>query len=89
VRLPEPPPDASPWDLPPDLYERWEERVCIMHFDGRLPWRKAEALALADVLRHAGPSTDKAAPESAEAGRPAPAAAGLFVAESGPYWEGF
>jgi hypothetical protein len=42
--------DVSPWDFPPDAYERWEERVCIMHFDGKLPWPEAEALALVDVL---------------------------------------
>jgi hypothetical protein len=39
----------SPWDLAPELFERWEERVCIMHFDGKLPWREAEILALLDV----------------------------------------
>ena len=58
-KLPEPPPDVSPWDLSPDLYERWEERVCIMHYDGRLPWKQAEALALADVLRQADPPAGK------------------------------
>jgi hypothetical protein len=42
--------DLSPWDLPLDLYELWEERVCIMHYDGRLTWEQAEALALAEVL---------------------------------------
>jgi hypothetical protein len=41
---------ASSWDLPPDLYEQWEERVCIMHFDGKLSWEDAESSALADVL---------------------------------------
>jgi hypothetical protein len=45
----------TPDDLPPDLYERWEERVCIMHVHGQLPWPEAEALALADVLRQAEP----------------------------------
>src|SRR5262245_34354088 len=29
--FPKPPDDVSPWDLTPDLYELWEERVCIMH----------------------------------------------------------
>ena len=43
-KLPETLPEVSPWELPADLYERWEERVCIMHYDGRLPWREAEAL---------------------------------------------
>ena len=45
--------DVSSWDLPPDLAELWEERVCIMHFDGGLPWPEAERLALADVLSQA------------------------------------
>jgi hypothetical protein len=36
--------------LQEDLQELWEERVCIMHFDGQLPWKEAEALALADIL---------------------------------------
>jgi hypothetical protein len=40
-----------PSDLPPDLFELWEERVAIVHFDGGLPWPDAEAAALADVLR--------------------------------------
>ena len=54
-KLHERPPDVSPWDLPPDLYAKWEERTCIMHYDGGLPWPEAEALALADVLRVAAP----------------------------------
>jgi hypothetical protein len=37
--------------LTPDQYELWQERACIMHFDGKLSWQKAQALALADVLR--------------------------------------
>ena len=48
-------PTVSSWELPPDLYERWAERVCIMHYDGRLPWEQAETLALADVLGDADP----------------------------------
>jgi hypothetical protein len=63
--IPKPePPAASPWDLTPDLYERWEERVCIMHYDGGLPWPEAEAEALADVQRTAGldAATEPAAP---------------------------
>ncbi|HEV3258703.1 MAG TPA: hypothetical protein VG013_17660 [Gemmataceae bacterium] len=58
VNLPNPPPDASAWDLDPDQYAAWEERVCIMHFDGRLPWREAEALALADILSRSAPRDD-------------------------------
>jgi hypothetical protein len=91
--LPGPPADVSAWDLPADLYTAWEERVCIMHFDGRLPWREAEALALADVLLWAGPvaGNAEAKPDSA----PAPAKVrqtaaevqgSLFpAAERGPY----
>jgi hypothetical protein len=50
-KLPDALGDISPWDLSAELYELWEERVCIMHCDGGLPWREAEVLALADVLR--------------------------------------
>jgi hypothetical protein len=53
-----PPADLSLLDLPPDLFETWQERVCIMHYDGQLPWKQAEALALADVLRRAGPAQE-------------------------------
>lgn len=55
---PEPPPDSSPWELSPELYERWEERVCIMHYDGRVPWREAEQMALAEILHESEPLTD-------------------------------
>jgi hypothetical protein len=37
-------------DLPPELFEAWQERVCIMHYDGRLPLQQAAAAALADVF---------------------------------------
>lgn len=70
---PEPPADVSPWDLPPDLYERWEERTCIMHYDNKMPWREAEALALADVLS----SNPDAKPETGNTGE-----------EEGPYRRG-
>ena len=39
----------SAWDLNAEQFERWEERVCIMHFDGGMPWPTAEAHALAEV----------------------------------------
>jgi hypothetical protein len=89
------PPDVSPWDLPPDLYERWEERVCIMHFDGWIPWKQAEALALADVLRQADSPVGTVSAR-AESARPKPtigipeepAAAvqrNLFAVANGPY----
>jgi hypothetical protein len=80
-----PPPAFSSWDLPPDLYDRWQERVCIMHFDGWLPWQEAEALALANVLGQAEPLA-RPAPESRHANEPARAIqASLFNAENGPY----
>lgn len=44
------PPVFTPSTLPPDHRDAWEERVCIMHHDGGLPWDEAERLALADVL---------------------------------------
>jgi hypothetical protein len=50
--------DVPPPGLPPDLIELWEERVCIMHFDGGLPWAEAEAAALADVLLRYEPVAD-------------------------------
>jgi hypothetical protein len=88
--LPEPPADVSPCDLPADLYERWEERACIMHYDGRLPWREAEALGMADILAQTDPLASKggAAPvrETAKAEPPAPVVqTRLFAAEEGPY----
>jgi hypothetical protein len=43
----------TPADLPPELRERREERVAIMHHDGGLPVPEAERLALADVLENA------------------------------------
>jgi hypothetical protein len=52
-------------DLAPNHFETWEERACIMHFDGELPWPEAEAAALADVLRGIAPSAD---PEAAKLG---------------------
>lgn len=42
-------------DLPPDLFETWEERAAIREFDGMIPREQAEALALADVLGQADP----------------------------------
>jgi hypothetical protein len=47
------PPDVSLLDLPPELFDMWQERACIMHFDGRLAWEQAKTLALADVLGEA------------------------------------
>jgi hypothetical protein len=59
-------PAVSLLDLPPGQLEVWAERVCIMHFDGELPWPEAEAAALADVLRRserAGEGTTGRAPQ--------------------------
>lgn len=47
------PPALNTADLPPDLRERWEERVAIMHHEGGLPLPDAERLALMDI---AGPA---------------------------------
>lgn len=44
---------ATTADLPPELYELWQERAAIMQFDGGLSVKEAEALALADVLGQA------------------------------------
>lgn len=51
--LPPADPDHAimPGDLPPDWYERWEERAAIMEYDGKMPKEHAEAAALADTLR--------------------------------------
>jgi hypothetical protein len=41
----------TPADLPADWHFLWDERAAIMEHDGHLPRERAEALALADVLR--------------------------------------
>ncbi len=83
---PAPPADVSSWDLPLELYERWEERVCILHFDGKVPWKQAESLALADVL-HQAARTQEAATNAIDGNaKEPPAVQGtLFGAENGPY----
>lgn len=45
--------ELSPSNLPADLREAWEERICIIHYDAGRPWEEAERLALADVLENA------------------------------------
>src|SRR5262245_23373402 len=79
-------------DLPPELFETWQERVCIMHYDGRLPWQQAEVLALADVLGQgdlrAGDNGTSPAPEIGTPEEVASAVqAGLFARDgnAGPY----
>jgi hypothetical protein len=44
-------PGMTPADLPPEWHLAWDERAAIMEYDGKLPRERAEALALADVLR--------------------------------------
>jgi hypothetical protein len=66
-------PVVSPADLPPDFYERWQERAGIRELDGGLPRPQAAALALADVLGTtnplAGDAEASAAPAPEEATR--------------------
>ena len=83
------PPIVSPADLPPDLYEYWQERAGIREFDGGLSRQEAETLALADVLcdapaevavtntRLTGPAKANDASGAAQAN--------LFAYEGGPY----
>jgi hypothetical protein len=89
-------PDVSPWDFPPDVYATWEERVCIVHYDRGLPWREAEALALAEVVHEADQSVIQARTGSDVNGGPkrnyadaeepvATIQRGLFAVERGPY----
>jgi hypothetical protein len=39
----------TPADLPPEWFERWQERAAIMQYDGGLSPERADALALEDV----------------------------------------
>ncbi len=84
---PEPPPGLTLMDLPADLFETWQERASIRHFDGELPWPEAEALALADVLRRGEPVAERvAAPTPQAADGPAGTTqAILFPLARGPY----
>lgn len=41
----------NPEQLPPEWYERWQERSAIMEYDGHLPPFEAEVQAFQDVLR--------------------------------------
>jgi len=43
--------EALAADLPADWHELWDERAAIMEFDGGLPRERAEAAALAEVLK--------------------------------------
>ena len=48
---PPPAPVVTSDDLPADWHFLWDERAAIMEHDGQLPRERAEALALADILR--------------------------------------
>ncbi len=83
---------VSPSDLPPDLYEFWEERAAIRQFDGGFPRWKAEALALADVLGLSDPPADDAEGNTRSALETATAKEGAatmqarwFAEDRGPY----
>ncbi len=42
---------AAPDALPPDWHLLWDERAAVMEYEGRIPRERAEALALAEILR--------------------------------------
>ena len=44
-------PTIGPDDLPGDWRCEWEERAAIMEYDGNMPRERAEAMAMAVVLR--------------------------------------
>ena len=76
--------DAEQWaGLTQGLFEKWEERACVMHYDAGIPWQEAERLALADVLGHADPIAGDAKAESAKAEQAAPRYKQTL--EKGPY----
>lgn len=84
-------PAVSPSELPPDLYERWEERAGIRQFDGGFSLKEAEALALEDVLRHAEGSAGLATKIAKAEEAAAVVQATLFGGNghAGPYGRGF
>ena len=45
------PPAARAVDLPPDWHVQWDERAAILEYDGGFPRERAEAAALAEILR--------------------------------------
>jgi hypothetical protein len=45
-------------DLDPEWREAWGERAAIMEYDGGLPRERAEALALAEIVRAMTRATD-------------------------------
>jgi hypothetical protein len=46
-----PVPDVRVEDLDPDWRIEWEARAAIMEYDGGLPRERAEALALAEIIK--------------------------------------
>lgn len=48
---PPPDPDLGPDDLPGDLRIEFEERAALMEYEGGLSRERAEALALAEVVK--------------------------------------
>jgi hypothetical protein len=42
---------GDPDDLPGDWRVQWEERAAILEYDGGLPRERAEATALAEIIR--------------------------------------
>jgi len=44
-------PPLTPDALPPEWHVLWDERAAIMEYDGGMPRERAEAEALADILR--------------------------------------
>lgn len=43
--------EAAPDTLPSDWHQLWDERAAVMQYEGGLPRERAEALALAEILR--------------------------------------
>jgi hypothetical protein len=86
---PKPPPVVSPSDLPPDLYELWQERAGIRQFDGGLPREQAEALALTDVLGQADPPARNGNADAVEGVAVVQSALFAVDAFAGPYVRGF
>ena len=42
---------VRPDDLPGDWHFLWDERAAVMEYDGGLPRERAEALALAEIVK--------------------------------------
>lgn len=44
-------PSVTPDELPPEWHFLWDEKAAIREYEGKLPRERAEALALADILK--------------------------------------